>query len=165
MRLHGSLLGAFTAFSVLTACAPDHLPGGGEGLPVLVRNSIRPEASLQALAHGRLQLDPGGCLRIGEGGPFVIWPRDSRISRTEDGRAQVIDGLSGNAVRVGEEFAVAGAGVAVAPTQLTQPVPPACTNGEYWLAGPVLDEVDRLAMFDRAEKTRAGRGAPAPVQP
>lgn len=162
---HGSWLGAFTAFSVLAACAPGPAAAEAGDLPVLVRSSIRPEATLQALAHGRLHLDAAGCLRVGENGPFVIWPRDSRISRTADGRIQVIDGFSGNAVHVGDEFAVAGAGGDAVPTQLTQPVPTACATGEYWLAGPVMDEADRLAMVAREERIRSGGGVSPPNQP
>lgn len=127
-------------------------------MPPLVRSSIRSNVSLQALAQGRLHLDPGGCLRIGADGPFIIWPHDSRISRTGDGRVQVIDGASANAIHVGEEFAIAGAGVDAAPSQLTQPVPPACANGKFWLAGPVMDEADRLAMLSRSQRIEEGQG-------
>lgn len=134
-------------------------------MPPLATSSVRSDVSLQALAQGRLHLDPGGCLRVGEDGPFIIWPHDSRISRTEDGRVQVIDGASGNAVHVGEDFAVAGAGVDVAPSQLTQPVPPACAKGRFWLAGPVMDEADRLAMLSRQKRIEAGGGVVPPPQP
>lgn len=152
---HRPWFGALAALFALAACGPEPAAAGGEDLPVLVRSSIRPDATLQALARGRLHLDAAGCLRVGENGPFVIWPRDSRISRTADGRVQVIDGFSGHAVHVGEEFAVAGAGGDAAPTQLMRPVPPACAKGEFWLAGPVMSEADRLAMVARQERLRA----------
>jgi hypothetical protein len=57
------------------------------GPPTLV--SVRTNASLQALAQGPLHLDPTGCLRVGEGGPFIIWPHDSGVSRTADCRVQM----------------------------------------------------------------------------
>jgi hypothetical protein len=139
---------AFAALSCLGACAPEPAAVKSD-LPVLIASSVRSDASLHALAQGRLHLDPQGCLRIGEDGPIVIWPFGSRISRAADGRMQVVDGASGNAVRVGEEFAVAGAGVDLPPPQLTHPVPPACAHGRFWLAGPVMSETDRLAMRTR----------------
>lgn len=134
---------AFAALCCLGACAPATVEAD---LPVLIASNVRSDASLQALAQGRLHLDPQGCLRIGEDGPFVIWPFGSRISRAADGRVQVIDGASGNAVRLGEDFAVAGAGVDLLPPQLTHPIPPPCAQGRFWLAGPVMSEADRLAM-------------------
>lgn len=166
MWRHGLWLSALASLSITTACAPAApRPPGGEGLPSLVRSSIRSDVSLQALAQGRLHLDPAGCLRVGEDGPFIIWPHASRISRNVDGQVQVIDGASGNAVYVGEEFAVAGAGVDVAPSQLTQPVPPACAKGRFWLAGPVMDEADRLAMLSRQRRIEQGGGEASPPRP
>jgi len=165
MCRHGSWLSALVTLSSIGACAPASTASGGEGLPALVRSSNRSDVSLQALAHGRLHLDPVGCLRIGEDGPFVIWPHDSRISRTGDGRVQVIDGASGTAIHLGEEFAVAGAGVDAAPSQLTQPVPPACATGKFWLAGPVMDEAGRLAMLSRQKRMEAGGGLVQPPRP
>ena len=120
---------------------------------------------LQTLAQGRLHLDPGGCLRIGQDGPFIIWPHDSRISKTANGRVQVIDGASGNAVHVGEEFAVADAGVDLAPSRLTQSVPPACAKGKFWLAGPVMDEADRLAMLTRQKRLEEDGDLTTPQRP
>lgn len=65
-----------------------------------------------------------GCLRIGDDGPFVIWPFGSLISRAAHGQAQVSMSL-GNAVPAGEEFTVARGGVDPPPPHLTPPVPPA----------------------------------------
>lgn len=166
MWRHGLGMSAVVALSTVGACAPaEPKAAGGDGLPPLVKSSIRSDVSLQALAQGRLYLDPSGCLRIDEDGPFIIWPHDSRISTTGDGRVQVIDGASGNAVSVGEAFAVAGAGVDAAPSQLTPPVPPACATGKFWLAGPVMDEADRLAMLSRQKRMEAGGGLAPPPRP
>ena len=166
MWRHGSWLSALVALSTTGACAPAApTAAGGDGLPPLVRSSIRSDVSLHALAQGSLHLDPGGCLRIGEDGPFIIWSHDSRISRTGDGRVQVIDGASGNAVHVGEVFAVSGAGVDAAPSHLTQTLPPACAKGRFWLAGPVMDEADRLAMLSRQRRIEQGGGEAPPPPP
>lgn len=166
MWRHGLGLSALVALSTIGACAPAApKAAGGDGLPTLVKSSIRSDVSLHAHAQGRLHLDPGGCLRIDEDGPFIIWSHDSRVSRTGDGRVQVIDGASGNAVLVGEVFAVTGAGVDAAPSQLTAPVPPACATGKFWLAGAVMDEVDRLAMLSRQKRMGAGGGLAPPPRP
>ncbi|MFC7379794.1 hypothetical protein [Brevundimonas sp. GCM10030266] len=141
--------GMLVASVMLGSCSPGAAVTDDGDLPVLVRSSIRTNASLQALAQGTLHLDRAGCLRIGEGGPFVIWPYDSRVSRTAEGLVQVTDGLSGQAIDVGQEFAVAGAGVDVPPTELREPIPPACATGRFWLAGPVMSEADRLAVTNR----------------
>lgn len=160
MSLFRLSFGAPVALVMLAGCTSEPETVGG-ALPMLVASGVRSEASLQALAQGRLHLDADGCLRIGEDGPFVIWPHGSRISRTGDGRVQVIDGSSGNAVHIGDEFAIAGAGVDAPPTQLTQPVPAACANGRFWLAGPVMNEADRLAMASRQQQP----GARGPSRP
>lgn len=146
---HSGWGGALVASVMLGSCGPDAAATVDGDLPVLVRSSIRTNASLQALAQGPLHLDPAGCLRIGEGGPLVIWPYDSRISRTAEGRVQVTDGMSGNVIGVGQEFAVAGAGVDIPPTALRDPIPPACATARFWLAGPVMGEADRLSIANR----------------
>jgi Amino acid permease len=51
-----------------TSAAAGSIP---EKLPVFVRNSVRNDVELEALAQGRLEIDRNGCLRIGgEQGPF-----------------------------------------------------------------------------------------------
>ncbi len=141
---------------VLTLCACSDVSVGTAAepvadLPILVRNSIRSDLTMQARARGRLHLDPHGCLRIGgDDGPFVIWHHDSRIERSSDGRIRIIDGFTGNAACVGDEIAMAGGvGNLVPPvsadhkpvmlTNITEPIPEACSTGEIWWAGNLID--------------------------
>ena len=148
-----SMLFAVTALFAGVGCSPG-AARVADDLPVLMARDTPAIASPQALAGGRLHVDAAGCLRVGEGGPFVIWPYGSRISRNPDGAVQVTDGASGNVVQVGAEFAVAGAGVDTPPTGLTQPVPAACATGGYWLAGPVMSEAQRRAAAERQAAIR-----------
>lgn len=51
-------------------------------LPVVVRQNVRAEASLQALFLGRLHPAANGCLRAGsDAGPVILWHYDTRIDR------------------------------------------------------------------------------------
>lgn len=134
-------------------------------LPVLVRNSVRNDLAMEALARGRLHLDRHGCIRIGgDDGPFVIWHHDSRIERTDDGQIKITDGFTGNSAYVGDEIAMGG-GIGnlvppastdhkpVMPTNITEPIPEACASGEIWWAGNLMTEAERLELLER-ERTR-----------
>lgn len=151
---------------VLTLCACSDVAVGTAAdpvadLPILVRNSVRNDLTLQALARGRLHVDPHGCLRIGgDDGPFVIWHHDSRIERTDDGRIKITDGFTGNSAYVGDEIAMAG-GIGtlvppastdhkpVMPTNITEPIPEVCATGEIWWAGNLMNESERLEILER----------------
>jgi hypothetical protein len=131
-----------------------------QGLPAFVRNNVRNDFELQALAQGRLEIDRNGCLRIGgEDGAFLIWHHDSRIERMTDGRIMITDGYSGNSAFVGDEIALTGgAGTRVppatgnlpeTPTNVTRPIPEACASGEIWWAGRLMNETERQRLLKR----------------
>ncbi len=162
---------------VLSLCACSDVSVGTAAepvadLPVLVRNSVRSDLTMQALARGTLHLDPHDCLRIGgDDGPFVIWHHESRIERNSDGRIRIIDGFTGNAAYIGDEIAMAGGQgnhvpptsadhKPVMPTNITEPIPEACASGEIWWAGNLMSEAERQEMLAR-ERNRA----PVPVPP
>jgi len=151
------------SIAALSGCAEtdtDHTVNDSTAgtLPVFVRNSVRNDHELQALAKGRLQIDRNGCLRIGgEDGPFVIWHHDSRIERTDDGRIKITDEYSGNTAYVGDEIAMGGSsenrvppatsGSVEVPTNVTEPVPEACASGEIWWAGRLMTEAERQRLL------------------
>ena len=131
-----------------------------EALPVFVRNSVRSDAELEALAQGKLVIDRNGCLRIGgENGAFVIWHHDSRIERTSDGRIKITDGYSGRTAYVGDEVAMGGGQGnrvppatgerAATPTNVTEPIPEAFASGEFWWAGRLMTEAERQRLLNR----------------
>lgn len=123
---------------------------GRAALPVLVRRSERTFAAHQALIRGRLLLDDRGCLRIGnDDGPLVIWHHDSTIEHAEDGRIRITDGFTGNMAHVGDEIALGGSGGPDAPGNVTPPIPDACAGAEYWMAGDLFSEPQRLEMLER----------------
>lgn len=145
---------------VLAACTPepDSTPGdSATALPVFVRNSVRSNLELEALAQGRLHIDRNGCLRIGgEKGAFVIWHHDSRLERSPDGRIRITDGYSGNSAYVGDEVAMGG-GVQnrvpsatgekpAIPANVTEAIPAACATGEIWWAGRLMSEAERQKL-------------------
>jgi hypothetical protein len=159
------LSAAAVSLMTLPACTGDtgtSVAAGStpEKLPVFVRNSVRNDVELEALAQGRLEIDRNGCLRIGgEQGPFVIWHHDSRIERTGDGRIKITDGYSGNTAYVGDEIAMGGGqqnrvppatgGRAETPTNVTEPIPEACASGEIWWAGRLMTEAERHRLLNR----------------
>lgn len=144
-------LAACTGESPAPALEP---PAAEPELPALVRSSVRSDAALAALIHGRLALDADGCIRIesdhGGGAPFVIWHYDSTIERGEDGRIRITDGYTGNAAYVGDHVAMGGGrGSGGRPTRVTPAVPDACANGEYWSAGGLMSEAERQRVLER----------------
>ena len=156
---------ALLSIMALSACAEsgsEHTADDSvsDALPVFVRNNVRSDLELEALAKGRLEIDRNGCLRIGgEDGPFVIWHHDSRIERTDDGRIKITDGYSGNTAYVGDEIAMGGGvgnrvppatgGPAEIPANVTEPVPEACASGEIWWAGRLMTEAERQRLLGR----------------
>jgi hypothetical protein len=172
---HASVMTISAIVLALSACSA--VAGGMAAesvadLPVLVRNSVRSDVTMQALARGRLHLDRHGCLRIGgEDGPFVIWHHDSRIERADDGRIKITDGFTGNSAYVGDEIAMAGGRgnfvppassdyKPAMPTNITEPIPEACASGEIWWAGNLMSEAERLELLER-ERNRQPIPSPA----
>ncbi|MDH6233239.1 hypothetical protein M2281_003850 [Mesorhizobium soli] len=161
---NAKLSAAVVSLMTLPACTVDtstSVAAGStrENLPVFVRNSVRNDVELEALAQGRLAIDQNGCLRIGgEQGPFVIWHHDSRIERTGDGRIKITDGYSGNTAYVGDEIAMGGGqGNRVppatgardkTPTNVTEPIPEACAAGEIWWAGHLMTDEERQRLLN-----------------
>ena len=161
MKCIGLSITALTLLAVSGCTADTGAAGTGkdvpETLPVFVRNSVRTDVALEALAQGKLVVDRHGCLRIGGAeGPFVIWHHDSRIERTDDGRIKITDGYSGNTAYVGDEVAMGGGqgnrvppatgGRAEAPSNVTEPIPAACASGEIWTAGRLMTEAERQRL-------------------
>jgi hypothetical protein len=120
-------------------------------LPILIRQNLRNEMTLQALFMGRLHLDANGCLRAGdEVGPIIIWHHDTRIERAPDGRIRVNDPLTGNAVHIGDEIALSGGYRAGPATSVTEPVPQSCQpQNRVFVAGRVVSEAQRQDMLAR----------------
>jgi hypothetical protein len=120
-------------------------------LPVLVRQSVRNQQTLQALFLGRLHLDANGCLRgENDAGPIIIWHHDTSIERAPDGRIRIVDTKTGNAFNVGEEIALSGGHRAGPASNVTEPVPPAChPQDRVFIAGPVMSEVQRQDLLER----------------
>lgn len=157
-------LTTIAAVAALTACTGMAETDAGDGLPVLVRNAVRADAAPQALIQGLLVVDDAGCIRIGnaagEAGPFVIWHQDSTITRAEDGRVRITDGFTGNTIHIGDEIALGGSGGPDAPANVTPDIPEACAGGDFWLAGQLMSEAERLGMIER-NRSRA----PVPLPP
>lgn len=128
--------------------------------PVLIRRGERTFAAHQALIRGHLVLDAHGCLRVGDGGPLVIWHHDSAVERLPDGRIRITDGFTGNVAHVGDEIALGGSGGPHAPSAVIPAIPDACAGGEYWMAGQLMSETERLEMLER-ERNRV----PVPLPP
>jgi hypothetical protein len=120
-------------------------------LPVLVRQSVRNELTMQALFMGRLHLDANGCLRgDNDAGPIILWHHDTRIERASDGRIRIADATTGNAVHVGDEIALSGGYRAGPATNVIEPVPQACQPGSrFFVAGRVMNEAQRQDMVKR----------------
>lgn len=125
-------------------------------LPVLVRQSVRNELTLQTLFMGRLHIDANGCLRAGDGaGPIIIWHHDTRIERGSDGRIRIVDATTGNAVHVGDEIALSGGYRAGPATNVTEPVPRACQPpSRFFVAGRVMSEAQRQDLLQRQRNRR-----------
>jgi hypothetical protein len=120
-------------------------------LPVLVRQSVRNEQTLQALFMGRLHLDTQGCLRgDNDAGPIIIWHHDTRMVRAPDGRIRIVDIATGNGVYVGDDIALSG-GYRTAPaTNVTEPVPGSCLpQSRFFVAGRVMSEDQREDIMRR----------------
>jgi hypothetical protein len=120
-------------------------------LPVLVRQSMQNEVTLQALFMGRLHLDGNGCLRgDNDAGPIIIWHYDTRIERASDGGIRIVDTKKGNAVRLGDEIALSGGYRAGPASNVTEPVPQACQpQDRVFVAGPVMSEAQRQDLLKR----------------
>jgi hypothetical protein len=123
----------------------------GAQLPILIRQNLRNEMTLQALFMGRLHLDANGCLRAGdEAGPIIIWHHDTRIERAPDGRIRVNDPLTGNAVHIGDEIALSGGYRAGPAANVTEPVPQSCQpQSRFFVAGRVMSEAQRQDILAR----------------
>ena len=131
-------------------------------LPVLIRQNIRTEMTMQALFMGRLHLDPHGCLRGGsDDGPIIVWHHDTDIERAPDGRIRITDRTTGNAVHVGDEIALSGGYRAGPLSNVTEPVPQACQPPKrFFIAGRVMSEAQRQDILQRQRRQSA---APLPV--
>lgn len=143
-----------------TAARPADLPS----LPLLIRQSVRAEVSLQALFLGRLHLDAHGCLRGGdEAGPLIIWHHDTRIDRAADGRVRIVDTTTGNAGHVGDEIALSGGQTSEVLTASTVPqIPQVCrTPRGYFIAGSIMSETERQRILERQ---RNGPTVPSPPE-
>jgi len=153
-----------TILVVLAACSDPTVgvaPNTASDLPVLVRNNVRSDLTMQASVRGRLHVDQHGCLRVGgDDGPFVIWHHDSRIERTIEGRVKITHGFTGNAAYIGDEIAMAGGQgnfvppasadyKPVTPTNVSPPIPKACASGEIWWAGNLMSEAERQELLGR----------------
>jgi hypothetical protein len=152
--------GDFAETASPAAAKGDRLPmGDADRLPVLVTAAEPQDTFLANLGRGRLVVDGNGCLRHGDA--FVVWTYGSRISRTGDGRIEVVDGVTGKAVLVGQEIGMSGAaGDAVPdPDRLAGPIPPECGAPYKW-GGPVVTEAE---LREQDEKRR--NRVPVPVPP
>lgn len=79
----------------------------------------------------------------------MIWHHDSRIEHAEDVRIRITDGFTGNMAYVGGEIAPGGSGGPDTPENVTPPIPDACAGAEYWMAGDLFSESQRLEMLER----------------
>jgi hypothetical protein len=142
---------------------------GAALLPVLIRQTIRTDMTMQALLMGRLHLDPHGCLRgDSDEGPIIIWHHDTGIERAPDGRIRIADNTTGNAVHVGDEIALSGGYRAGPVSNVTEPVPQACQPPKrFFIAGRVMSEAQRQDMLGRQRSQPAaalpGSSAPEPT--
>ncbi len=125
--------------------------GGGDLLPVLIKRSDRPEVYISNLLQGRLRIDEHGCLRFGEQDSLVIWHPDTRLSQAGDGRIQVIDGVTGRIVHVGEEMGTSGvlSETPVDAARLLEPMPEACASRSHIFAGPIMTEPELHGLRER----------------
>lgn len=132
-------------------------------LPVLVRQNVRNDMTLQALFMGRLHLDPNGCLRgENDAGPIIIWHHDTRIERAPDGRVRIADTTTGNAVYVGDEIALSGGYRAGPATNIAEPVPRACqSQSRFFVAGPIMSEAQRQDLLERQRNRIIAPSPPA----
>ena len=135
---------------------------GAAPLPVLIRQTIRTEMTMQALFMGRLHLNRHGCLRgDSDEGPIIVWHHDTGIERTPDGRTRITDSTTGNAVHVGDEIALSGGYRAGPLSNVTEPVPEPCrTPKRFFIAGRVMSEAQRQDILARQRRQPA---APLPV--
>lgn len=119
--------------------------------PVLIRQDMRTEHTMQALFMGRLHLDGNGCLRGNNGaGPIIIWHHDTFMERESGDRIRIADSATGNAVYVGEEIALSGGYRAGPVINVTEPVPEACqSQNHYFVAGRVMSEAQRQDILER----------------
>lgn len=120
-------------------------------MPVLVKRNDHPDSYLSNLVEGRLFVDENGCVRFGERGSLVIWHPDTQISHAPDGRIQIIDGVTGKAVHVGEEIGTSGvhSEASLDPARLLKPAPEDCTSGPHIFAGPIVTEAELHALHER----------------
>lgn len=135
---------------------------GAAPLPVLIRQTIRTEMTMQALFMGRLHLDPPGCLRgDNDEGPIIVWHHDTGIERAPDGRIRITDSTTGNAVHVGDEIALSGGYRAGPVSNVTEPVPQGCQPPKrFFIAGRVMSEAQRQDLLARQRRQPA---APLPA--
>lgn len=158
MKIHLSYIALRLAVPGLAACATKTDSSAAAAqvadvaqLPVLVRQNVPHELTMQALFMGRLHLDANGCLRGGyDVGPIIVWHHDTRIERAPDGRIRITDTMTGNAVHVGEEIALSGGYRAGPVANVTEPVPQACQpQRRFFIAGRVMSETQRQDLLER----------------
>ncbi|MBW3559875.1 MAG: hypothetical protein KY449_08925 [Proteobacteria bacterium] len=151
-----SLLAALPVVACGAAGGPakPEAPGFVASGPVhFLQETQREDTSKSALNQGVLTLDAAGCLRVGRGGPLLVWPAHAALDLTQAGKVRVFDRRTGEAVRVGEAVALAGGELSAAgPASLNRPLGPC--QGKLWN----VDSFQPLAAF----KARYPQGPDAP---
>lgn len=149
------------SFLVASSALADQIRAESGALPVLVKRSDRPDSYLSNLVQGRLFVDENGCLRFGQQGSLVIWHPDTQVLHAADGRIQIIDGVTGKAIHVGEEIGTSGihSEEPLNPARLLEPVSEDCSSGPHIFAGPIMTEAELHAL---QERWRHRKPVPAP---
>ncbi len=140
----GLLLGLW-----LGACSSSSPVLVGPEEPVLfLAQKSQPNAVMEALFQGPVNLDQAGCFRMGDAaGPTVIWPFGSRLVREKTGLV-VVDRTGDELVRIGSNARIGGGNIPDlgALDVLTEPFLEAALRrcpGSYWIVGDVLEPEPR----------------------
>ena len=87
-------------------------------------------------APGTLTLDNDGCLRLGVGGPVIIWPNQGYDVQLRDGEVALIDERHGSIIYIGDDIMLSGTPSSPSVLEglkLADPLPEHCADADSFL--------------------------------
>lgn len=108
--------------------------------PYFARAKAPAQASMEALARGTLELRDGCVWLAPEAGGgvqmLVVWPFETQMQHSSE-TTRFRDEVSGSGATIGKRIEISGGEVQSLPADaLAEPIPAACANGPFWIAGP-----------------------------
>ena len=132
VALAAAVVVAGTTWAVLPG--GEHPPTAGGGLsPRLVQSDLDNPSGMEALLRATLTADASGCVRAGQSGTTLVWPRGYTV-RGDAQSFEILDGTNKVVAKSGTPLDIGGGGADRFKDTWTGRD---CVNGPLWMVGNI----------------------------